>query len=132
MAIYTNKTVSLRREQFLASWLEFAPDVTFAGLTLAQFEDKSKTPLDARKSIREVQTKLRGLLLDRDKADELLNQDLILIAHAIRGNELFGEDCAFYRSLGFIPKSERKTGTVARKKALKTAPATAPSDADAA
>lgn len=110
MAIYTNKTVSLRREQFLSSWLEFAPDVTFAGLTLAQFEDKSKTPLESRKSILEVQTKLRGLLLDRDKADELLNQDLILIAHAIRGNELFGEDCALYRSLGFVPKSERKSG----------------------
>jgi hypothetical protein len=132
MAIYTNKTVSLRREQFLSSWLEFAPDVTFAGLTLAQFEDKSKTPLNARKSIREVQTKLRGLLLDRDKADELLNQDLILIAHAIRGNELFGEDCAFYRSLGFIPKSERRTGTGARKKAELTAPAAPPPNTDVA
>jgi hypothetical protein len=110
MAIYTNKTVSLRREQFLASWLEFAPDVTFAGLTLAQFEEKSKTPLDARKSISEVKTKLRGLLLERNKADDMLNQDLILIAHAIRGNELFGEDCALYRSLGFVPKSERKSG----------------------
>jgi hypothetical protein len=129
MAIYTNKTVSLRREQFLSSWLEFAPDVTFAGLTLAQFEEKSKTPLEARKSITEVQTKLRGLLLDRKKADELLNQNLILIAHAIRGNESFGEDCALYRSLGFVPKSERKRGQ-GRKSGAAEVPA--PPNADAA
>jgi hypothetical protein len=124
MAIYTNKTVSLRREQFLSSWLEFAADVTFAGLTLAQFEEKSKTPLDARKSISEVQTKLRGLLLDRQKADKLLNEDMILIAHAIRGNELFGEDCALYRSLGFVPKSERKRGQGRKSGAAGTPPST--------
>ena len=127
MAIYTNKTVSHRREQFLSSWLEFAPDVTFAGLSLAQFEEKSKTPLEARKSIMEVQTKLRGLLLDRKKADELLNQDLILIAHAIRGNESFGENCALYRSLGFVPKSERKRGPKSGAAAVPT-----PLNADAA
>ena len=132
MAIYTNKTVSLRREQFLSSWQEYAPDVTFAGLTLAQFEEKSKTALDIRKSILEVQTKLRGLLLDRDKADEILNQDLILIAHAIRGNELFGEDCGLYCSLGFVPKSERRTGTRARKKPEPTAPAAPPPNTDVA
>jgi hypothetical protein len=34
MAIYTNKTVSLLREQFLSSWLEFAADVTLLDLTV--------------------------------------------------------------------------------------------------
>lgn len=39
---------------------------------------------------------------------------------------MYGEDCEFYRSLGFVPKSERKTGTARRNKAEKPA---APPDA---
>jgi hypothetical protein len=122
------KNVSLRREKLLASWLEFAPGATFAGFTLAQFEEASMEPLQVRKTMEAAKTKLAGLKLKRDKAEETL----VLIANSIRGTPEYGQDCELYRSLGFIPKSERKTGTVARKKALKTAPATAPSDADAA
>jgi hypothetical protein len=116
----------------MASWLEFAPGATFAGFTLAQFEEASMEPLQVRKTMEAAKTKLAGLKLKRDKAEETLNEKLVLIANSIRGTPEYGQDCELYRSLGFIPKSERKTGTVARKKALKTAPATAPSDADAA
>ena len=111
MAIYTNKTVSLRREQFLASWLEFAPDATFAGFTLAQFEEESMKPLDIRKTMEAAKTKLAGLMLKRDKADEVLNETLMLIANSIRGTPEYGMDCELYRSLGYVPKSERKTAT---------------------
>ncbi len=55
-----------------------------------------------------------------------------MIAHAIRGSQLYGEDCEFYRSLGFVPKSEWKTGTVRKKKAEKAATAPAEPDADVA
>lgn len=109
MAIYTNKTVSLRRDQFLASWLEFAPDATFAGFTLAQFEEESMKPLEVRKTMEAAKTKLAGLMLKRDKADEELNETLMLIANSIRGTREYGMDCELYRSLGFVPKSERKS-----------------------
>ena len=128
MANNNSKNVSARREKLLSSWLEFAPDATFAGFTHAQFEEGSMEPFQIRKTMEAAKTKLAGLKLKRDKAEETL----VLIANSIRGTPAYGQDCELYRSLGFIPKSERKTGTVARKKALKTAPATAPSDADAA
>jgi hypothetical protein len=63
------------------------------------------------------------LKLKRDKADDVQTKVFVLIAHAIRGSQLYGEDCEFYRSLGFVPKSERKTGTVRKKKAEKPVPA---------
>ena len=116
MANKNNKNVSLRREKFLASWLEFAPDATFAGSTLAEFEEESKESLQIRKTMGAAKTKLAGLKLKRDKADEVLNEKLVLITNAIRGTPEYGQDCELYRSLGFIPKSERKTGTVARTK----------------
>lgn len=132
MAKYTNKTVSQRRDQFLSSWREFAPDVTFAGLTLAQFEEESNKPLDVRKDMVDAKTKVKGLKLKRDKADEIQTGVFVQLAHAIRGHELYGEDCEFYRSLGFIPKSERKTGAGGRKKASPDATAPASPDANAA
>lgn len=132
MAKYTNQVVSQRRAQFLSSWQEFAPAVTFAGFTLAQFEEESMKPLDVRKEMADLKTKLKGLKLKRDKADDALTKLLVLTAHSIRGNELYGEDCQFYRSLGFVPKSERKTGTVRRRKPEKPAAPPAESDADAA
>jgi hypothetical protein len=125
MAIYTNKTVSVRRDQFLKSWNEFAPEVTFADMSLAEFEEKSKPPMTIRSLMEEAKTKLKGLILDRDKADEALNRDLVRIANAVRAHKDYGPDCAFYRSLGFIPESERKTGR-------KTASPKAPESADAA
>lgn len=132
MAKYTDQVVSQRRAQFLSSWQEFAPEMTFAGFTLAQFEEETMKPLDVRKEMADLKTKLKGLKLKRDKADDTQTKLFVLIAHAIRGSQLYGEDCEFYRSLGFVPKSERKTGTVRRKKEEKPAPAPAAPNADAA
>ena len=130
MANTNTKKVSFRREKLLSSWLEFAPDATFAGFTLAQFEAGSQEPLEIRQTMEAAKTKLAGLKLKRDKAEEKLNETLVLIANSIRGTPAYGQDCELYRSLGFIPKSERKTGTVKKKKVVKTT--TPPPDADAA
>ena len=77
-------------------------------MTLAEFEAKSQEPLDIRKDLSDARTKVSGLILQRDQADVAHNEDLLLIAHAIRADKAFGEDSPLYRSLGYIPKSERK------------------------
>ena len=110
MSKYNNTALTRKRAQFLSSWEEYAQGRSFAGMTLAEFEAKSKEPLDIRKELAAARTKANGLILKRDKADDSLNEDLILIAHAIRADKDFGEDCPLYRSLGFVPKSERKSG----------------------
>jgi hypothetical protein len=77
-------------------------------MTLAEFDVKSKEPLNVRKDLADARTKVSGLILKRDKADDTHNEDLVLIAHAIRADKDLGEDSPLYRSLGFVPKSERK------------------------
>ncbi|MEP2776432.1 MAG: hypothetical protein ABJQ29_17020 [Luteolibacter sp.] len=120
MARHSTTAMTRKRAQFLSSWAEYAQDKSFAGMTLAEFETKSMEPFDVRKDLGDARTKVSGLILKRDKADEALNEELIQIAHAIRADQDFGEDCPFYRSLGFVPKSERKTG---RRKSDSPAPA---------
>jgi hypothetical protein len=110
MSKYSSTALTRKRAQFLSSWAEYAQGKSFAGMTLAEFEVKSKEPLDVRKDLGDARTKVSGLLLKREKADDTLNEDLLLIAHAIRADKDLGEDCPLYRSLGFVPKSERKSG----------------------
>jgi hypothetical protein len=110
MSKYSSTALTRKRAQFLSSWAEYAQGKSFAGMTLAEFEVKSKEPLDVRKDLGDARTKVSGLLLKREKADDTLNEDLLLIAHAIRADKDLGEDCQLYRSLGFVPKSERKSG----------------------
>ena len=61
----------------MSSWLEFAPDATFAGFTLAEVEEGSMEPFEIRKTMEAAKTKLTGLKLKRDKAEEKLNDMLV-------------------------------------------------------
>jgi hypothetical protein len=108
MKKYSTAAVTRKRAQFLSSWEEYAQGKSFAGMTLAEFDVKSEEPLNVRKDLADARTKVNGLILKRDKADDTHNEDLLLIAHAIRADKDLGEDCPLYRSLGFVPKSERK------------------------
>lgn len=123
----TNATVSQRRAQFIASWREFAPGVTFANLSLAQFEVETEKPLEVRSRMTAVQAQLRGMKIERDQADLAATEVFVSVANSIRGNPDFGLNSPLYRSLGYVPKSERKRAK--RKPAAKAEPS---AEADAA
>jgi prophage DNA circulation protein len=99
-----------RREKFLTAWREHAPDATFAETSLVEFEAQTNNLDLVIQQMKAAQSKLDGFMLDRDKAVHELNEKMLLIAHGIRGTPQYGEDCSLYRALGFVPKSERKTG----------------------
>ena len=108
-----------RREQFIASWRQYAPDAAFAGFTLDQFEAESTRPLEMRTRMREARTILAGLKLERDKADNAYMQMLVAVANGIRADiRNYGPDSPLYRSLGFVPRSERKRPRPRRSEAV--------------
>lgn len=125
----STKHVTQRREDFLASWREYAPAAAFAGYTLEQFETESEKPLEVRTRMTRARATLAGLNLERAKTDETYMQMLVAVANGVRADHLnFGPDSPLYRSLGFVPRSERKRP---RRRAAST-PATPEGDADAA
>ena len=108
-----------RREQFIASWRQYAPKAAFAGFTLEQFEAESTKPLEVRNRMRKARTTLAGLKMERDKADETYVQMLLAVANGIRADiRNFGPDSPLYRSLGYVPKSERKRPRLRRSGAV--------------
>ena len=118
--------VDERIAKFRASWRELAPTATFAGMTLAQFEAATEPSVALREEITSLATQLAGKQTARSTADAEAIEVLDLVVNSVRGTPGFGPDSPLYRSLGYIRRSERKSGLT-----RKTAEATA-ADADAA
>ena len=99
-----------RGKHFARCWKELAPDDVFAGVT----RDDLTAGCDEVKRIREriaaVESWLRGLRLERDQADRKLANQLKRVAAGVRADPDHGEDCGLYRALGFVPKSEIRSG----------------------
>jgi hypothetical protein len=103
-------TIVDRIQTFLTAWRELVPSATFAGMTLAEFEVAVSAPLILRAEIMALEKQLEGKKAARSDADLAANEVLDLVVNSVRGTPGFGQDSALYRALGYVRKSERKSG----------------------
>ena len=103
---------------FRAAWREMAPTATFAGMTLVEFEAASGVPLTLRDEIASLELQLDGKKAEKSDAEFAANDLLDLVVNSVRGTTGFGQDSPLYRALGYVRKSERKSG-LTRKNAMK-------------
>lgn len=96
--------------EFLNAWKTLRPAKSFAGLTLAQAEAKLKLSLDARATIATLENQLIAAQNQRDDADAAAVATINLVVNAVKGDPEEGEDGEFYEALGYVRKSERKSG----------------------
>ena len=95
---------------FRAAWRELAPTATFAGMDLAEFEAASGPPLALRADIAALELQLDGKKSAKADADMAATDLLDLVVNSVRGTPGFGPDSPLYRALGYVRKSERKSG----------------------
>ena len=127
----SNKTVAAYRDQFISAWTRHAPEATFAGYTLAQFTVASEDAISTRALLVDAKAFTDGLINDRNRADSVMNDMMVVIAKSVRGDVDYGEDSNLYRALGFVTLSDRKTG-LTRKLKTPVAQPLAPAAANAA
>jgi hypothetical protein len=92
------------------AWTTLAPAATFAGMTFAQYQAAVKPSLDARLTIIGLEEQMTDAITNRDKMDvtsESINQKVV---KAVVGDVNYGDDSALYEAMGYIRKSQRKTG----------------------
>lgn len=99
-------------EDFLIAWREIAPDATFGGKTLAEFEAATVPFKDAVTQLKSLTIQRSAAQKTRDEEEESLKGLLVLIAHGVRSAPDHGEDSPLYRAMGFVSKSERASGLV--------------------
>lgn len=92
------------------AWEELAPDKSFAGMTLPQFQAKVQLSLDSRKKLSGAKDQRISAQSDRARNDAVSRETLLLVVNAIKGDPTEGEDSALYEACGYIPKSKRKSG----------------------
>lgn len=96
-------------------WEDLRAKKSYADMTLEEFTEKVKPSLDAREDIEDLRHQLTQALMRRDAADKVSCAACLDVARAVAGDKTEGPDSPFYKALGYVPASERKSG-LARKK----------------
>lgn len=116
MARINKKDINQRANQMEDAWEEGAPNVEFKGHTNAELKalraeiaaDESKVEADKAKiDIQETAI---------DNKYRRLNSMMVDVRTGVAGHKDYGEDHPLYGGMGFVMKSERKSGLTRKKK----------------
>ena len=108
-------------QKVIDAWTALAPDASFGGMTLAQFKTKVKPSFDTRATIVTLENQMTQALDNRDDADVESAAAQQLVVNAVKGDPDYGDNSDLYEAMGYVRKSERKSG-LSRKKTPPPAP----------
>lgn len=103
-------------DKMLNAWETLAPDKTFGGLTLEQFEATVAPARAARQKIDNLNDQLKNAYAERERADETFIAKAQLVVAGVLADPTEGPDSALYEAFGYTRKSDRKTGLTRRKR----------------
>ncbi len=91
-------------------WEEGAPSAKFRKITLDQFKAKRQEIATEEGEADDLETRLK---LKLDRINDLygeLDDMIVEVGEGVRGHDDYGSDSPLYGSMGFIRKSQRKSG----------------------
>jgi hypothetical protein len=100
----------------LIAWRTIAPEKTFGGMTLAQYEAQVNRSLAPRQRLLEIADEEIEQQTLRDTEDAITLKKVELIVAGIIADEEHGSDSALYEASGYVRKSERNSGLTRKKK----------------
>ena len=109
--------IAKKLADMVSAWETLRPNKTFGGMTLAQFKAAIKPSSDARVAIDGLDNQLIAAQDQRDTADVQSTKKVLLVVNAVKGDPDEGEDGELYEAMGYVRKSERKSGKTNKKKA---------------
>ncbi|HEY0429729.1 MAG TPA: hypothetical protein VGC76_18245 [Pyrinomonadaceae bacterium] len=96
--------------EVLHGWRTIAPEKTFGGMTLEQYEaqvNKSLAPRQKLVALEDEKIEQQAL---RDSEDLITLKKVELVVAGVIADETHGSDSALYESMGYVRKSDRKSG----------------------
>jgi hypothetical protein len=105
-----------------SAWETLRPQKTFAGMSLDQFREKLAPSLAARATIARLENELIAAQNQRDDADATSLEAIQLVVNAVKGDPDEGEDGELYEAMGYVRKSERRSGLSRKAKTTETTP----------
>jgi hypothetical protein len=112
-----------RIAQVTSAWETLRSNKSFAGMNLDQFRGTVAPSLSARQTIAHLENEAIAAQNQRDEADRKSMAAILLVVNAIKGDPQEGEDGELYEAMGYVRKSERKSGLSRKSTAKATASA---------
>jgi hypothetical protein len=109
-----------KMERMINAWRTLAPDKTFGGMTLAQFEAASTPARAARQRIEDLNDQLTQAISEREQADDAFAVKEQLVVNGVLADPTEGPDSPLYAAFGYTRKSERKSGLTRGRKPTPT------------
>lgn len=110
------KKAIAKLETILNAFEHIAPNETFGGITAPQFSAAVQESYNVREEIADLENQLATLKVKRTNIDAANLKKAELVVNGVIGNENFGSDSAIYEEMGYIRKSNRKSGLTRKKK----------------
>ena len=109
--------------KLINAWETLRPAKGFGGMTLAEFKTAVQPSFAKRTAITQLQATLTALLDQRDDADGDSAGAMQLVVNGVKADPAEGEDGELYEAMGYVRKSERKSGLTKKKPVTPPPPA---------
>jgi len=105
------------------AWKTLRPAKSFAGLTLVEFQAKLKPSRDTRADIARLDAEIKAAQNRRDVADAESLKVIDRVVKSVVADEDEGDDGDLYETMGYVRKSEARSGLTRRKTVAPATPA---------
>lgn len=105
-----------KMNKVLTAWRTLAADKTFGGMNLAAFQTQVDKSMAPRLRLAEIEDEKTEQLTLRDDEDEVTVSKIELVIAGVIADPDFGSDSALYEAMGYVRKSDRKSGLTRKKK----------------
>ena len=109
-----------KMERYLNAWKTIAPEKSFGGMTLSDFEAFVIASSNARNNVAEKENQLTQAIQTRDNTDENGLAKCQLFKNGVIGDPTEGENSALYQAMGFVRKDDKQSGLTRKKKTAKS------------
>ena len=111
------KDAAMKVLEVMNAWERLRPHKRFFGLTLEDYKLRAKAFLDARAAIARLEEQISLEVSKRDAAAIPLIDLVQSIVSSVCGDPEEGHNGELYSAMGYVPKNQRATGLVRRRKA---------------
>ncbi len=98
------------------AWSEGAPAATFNGIKQGDFNTEITTAAAADAAIDDLEAQLKLKREARDDMYAALDEKRSKVGQGVAGDPAYGDDSPLYGAMGFVRKSERKSGLTKKTK----------------
>ena len=104
------KNTAEKIERMINAWRTLAPNKSFGGMTLAQFEATAEPSRAARRKIEELDAQRADAVVERENADDDFEAKAKFVVAGVLADPTEGPDSALYAAFGYTRTSEHKSG----------------------